>query len=91
MPQMPEFAVYITDHSQYPDSDGFYIFEAGTVEDALQTAVGLAEEQARAWTAHSRVEFALPLEAARLAVDIHGAAEIRPASEVFPRGSVPRN
>ncbi|NTF17729.1 hypothetical protein G6L37_04900 [Agrobacterium rubi] len=79
---MTEFAVYMTDHSNFPDKDVFYVFDTDTIEDALAEAQEEQQQIAASWGASLRVEFALPVAAARLAVDGSGSVELRDASEL---------
>lgn len=79
---MPEFAVYITDHSDFPDQDVFYVFVADTIEDALAEAQEERQQIAANWGASLQVEFAIPAEAARLAVNGAGSVELRDSSEL---------
>lgn len=79
---MPEFAVYVTDHSDFPDSDVFYVFDTQTIDEALAQAQHEVSEIRRNWGAILRAEFAIPAEAARLAVDGSGSVEMRDASDL---------
>jgi hypothetical protein len=79
---MPEFAVYVTDHSDFPDKDVFYVFDVETIDDALEEASGVITMIQKGWGARLRVEFAMPAEAARLAVDSAGSVELRDSFEL---------
>lgn len=79
---MPEFAVYITDHSDFPEQDVFYVFDRDTIEEALEEATGVVELIHKGWGARLRAEFAIPADAARLAVDAAGSVELRDSSEL---------
>lgn len=79
---MPEFAVYITDHSDFPEQDVFYVFDRDTIKEVLEEATNVVEQIRQGWGAMLRVEFALPADAARLAVDASGAVEIRDSVEL---------
>jgi hypothetical protein len=79
---MPEFAVYITDHSEYPDSDDFYLLEASTAEDALETARQEVRRLAQNWGPLYIVQFAIPAGAALLAVDAGGPVTPRKFEEL---------
>jgi hypothetical protein len=79
---MPEFAVYITDHSDFRDKDLFYVFDTDTIDEALEEASGVVELIQKGWGARLCVEFALPADAARLAVDVAGSVELRDSFEL---------
>lgn len=79
---MAEFAVYITDHSDFGSDEGFYVFDADNIDDALADAKATVEIVAANWGPRLLVEFAIPSSAARLAVNGSGPVELRPCIEL---------
>lgn len=79
---MPEYAVYVTDQSDFPDQDVFYVFETDNIEEALEAASSALDQIRKGWGAMLHLEFALPADAARLAVSTGGAVELRDSNEL---------